>query len=108
MFWTYVNGNSTDSWGEWRAQLGGGRYEVFVFVPRDNATTRNARYEIHHAGGVTVRGVNQNAYFDTWVSLGTYTFNAGTDRRVRLTDATGEAGNSYLKIGFDAARFTPR
>lgn len=108
MWWTYVNGNSVSSWGEWRANLAGGTYEVYVFVPRDNATTRNARYEIYHQGGTATRAVNQNAYYDAWVSLGTYSFGAGDGRRVRLTDATGEAGNSRLKVGFDAMRFTPR
>jgi hypothetical protein len=56
-----------------------------------------------------VRTVNQNAYIDQWVSLGTYAFDVGssTTRRVRLTDATGEANNSRL-LAFDAVRFTPR
>ncbi len=108
MFWTYVNGNVTSSWGEWNAHLAGGRYEVFVFVPRDNATAQQATYSVYHAGGVSNRMVNQNNYYDAWVSLGTYDFAAGDSRRVRLTDATGEAGNSRRKLGFDAVKFTPR
>lgn len=107
MWWTYVNGNSVSSWGEWRANLGG-NYQVYVFVPRDNATTRNARYEIYHNGGTATRAVNQNNYFDAWVDVGTYGFSSGDGRRVRLTDATGEAGSSGLKVGFDAVRFVPR
>src|SRR5438105_12596164 len=59
-------------------------------VPGDNATTRNARYEIwfNNYGNVT-QSINQNAYYDTWVSLGTYYFSSAS-YKVSLTDATGE------------------
>ncbi|MBI3977046.1 MAG: C39 family peptidase [Chloroflexi bacterium] len=107
-FWTYANGSSVDSWGEWRAELPGGRYEVFVFVPRDNATTRQARYDVFHQGGTARATVNQANYFDAWVPIGTFEFRAGNDRRVRLTDATGESSNPRRKVAFDAVRFVPR
>jgi len=107
MFWTYVNGNAEDCWGEWQANLAGGNYEVYVFVPYNYATTGNAKYTIYHNGGSTVKSVNQNIYYDTWVSLGTYNFSSGTSRRVRLTDSTGET-NYSLRVGFDAVGFVPR
>ncbi len=108
-WWTYVYGNSVDCWGEWRAALGGGSYEVFVFVPSANSSTTSARYTVYYQGGSAVKTVNQSSYYNQWVSLGTYTFDAGTSSslRVRLTDATGEAINSQ-RIAFDAVRFTPR
>lgn len=107
MFWTYVNGSVVDCWGEWQANLAGGNYEVYAFIPSNYATTGNARYTIYYSGGSTVRSVNQNNYYNVWVSLGTYSFGSGTSRRVRLTDATGET-NYSLRVGFDAVKFTPR
>ena len=107
-WWTYVYGNSVDCWSEWRADLDGGTYEVFVYVPYYNATTTSAKYTVYHAGGQTVVSISQNSYSNAWVSLGTYTFAATSGApRVRLTDATGETINSR-KIAFDAVKFTPR
>lgn len=107
MYWTYVNGSAVDSWGEWSANLAGGNYEVYAFIPRDYATTANAIYQIYYNGGTASRSVNQNNYYDVWVSLGTYNFSSGTSRRIRLTDATGET-NYNLRVGFDAVGFVPR
>ena len=107
MFWTYVNGSIVDSWGEWSANLAGGNYEVYAFIPSNYATTTSAKYQIYHTGGTSTRIVNQNNYYDVWVSLGTYGFSSGTTRRVRLTDATGET-NYNLRVGFDAVKLVPR
>ena len=107
MFWTYINGNVVDSWGEWSANLAGGNYEVYAFIPSNYATTASAKYQIYHTGGAATRSDNQNNYYDIWVSLGTYSFSSGSSRRVRLTDATGEI-NFNLRIGFDAVKFVPR
>jgi hypothetical protein len=107
MFYTFVNGNSVSSIGEWWPTLAGGNYAVSVYVPNINATTANAKYEIYTTGGTVVRSVNQNDYYNAWVNLGTYSFSTGRTRRVRLTDATGET-NYNLKIGFDAIKFTPQ
>lgn len=106
-WWTYVDGSAVDCWGEWRANLAGGNYEVYVWVPYYNATTHNAPYTVYHQSGQTVRSVSQNSYSDVWVSIGTYSFAQGITRQVRLTDATGEAINSR-KIAFDAVRFVPK
>lgn len=107
MFWTYVNGGVVNSWGEWQANLAGGNYEVYAFIPSNYATTASAKYTIYYNGSSTVRSLNQNSYYNAWVSLGTYSFTSGTARRVRLTDATGET-NYNLRVGFDAIKFTPR
>jgi hypothetical protein len=104
-WWTYVYGSRVDCWVEWRADLQGGLYEVFVYVPLANNTSLSAKYTVYHQGGSTVRTVSQSANGGRWVSLGSYTFAPGTTRQVRLTDATGEAVNS--NVAFDAVRFTP-
>lgn len=107
MYYTFVNGNTVGSFGEWYPTLAGGNYEVYVYILSVNATTANAKYEITPGSGTIVKAVNQNIYYNAWVSLGTYNFPSGRAKRVRLTDATGET-NYSLKVGFDAVRFTPR
>lgn len=115
MIWTYVNGDAVSNWIEWRPALPAcGDYAVSAFVPSQNATTQEARYEVYHTHGPGVTPadesprvivVNQSAHFSQWVPLGTYRFEAGADGYVRLTDATGEDPNSLRKIGFDAVRW---
>lgn len=106
MFWTYVNGHTIENWAEWRpGLLQCGFYQVSVFVPRQNATTRSARYDIYHADDAEVVAVRQIDYYDEWVSLGTYRFGDSAEEHVRLTDATGEDPNTLRQIGFDAVRW---
>lgn len=107
MYYTYVNGNSVSSTGEWWPTLAGGNYAVSVYIPNVNATTANAKYEVYTSNGTVVKSVNQNSYYNAWVNLGTYSFSSGRAKRARLTDATGET-NYNLKIGFDAIKFTPQ
>ena len=103
---TYASVIETD-WGEWRPHLpAAGRYEVQVWIPSNHATTRNAVYSIHHAGGATARTVDQAACNDEWVSLGTYDFPA-EGALVRLTDKTGEPDAARLEVCFDAVRWLP-
>jgi hypothetical protein len=92
----------------WKPQLSGsGNYRVQVFVPNNHATTKSARYRTVANGSAYTATVNQSIYYDQWVTLGTYYFNGSNNgsEHVELTDATGEAGSSYLKIGFDAVRW---
>jgi hypothetical protein len=112
-FATTTDGTVVDSWAEWKANLQGGLYEVLVYVPGANSyttssnSTLKAPYTVYYQGGQRTVLVSQSASLGKWVSLGTYTFGAGTTRQVRLTDATGEAINSK-RIAFDAVKFTPR
>jgi hypothetical protein len=115
MIWTYVNGDAVSNWIEWRPDLPAcGVYAVSAFIPSQNATTQEARYEVYHTHGSGIMPadesprvivVNQSAYSDEWVPLGTYRFERSQDSYVRLTDATGEDPNSLRKIGFDAVRW---
>ena len=106
MFWTYVNGNTIDNWAEWRpGLLPCGFYQVSVFVPRENATTQSARYEVYHTDDTETVVVKQIVYYDAWVILGTYRFGDNAEEHVRLTDATGEDPNTWRQIGFDAIKW---
>ncbi len=53
------------------------------------------------------RPVNQNVYYNQWVSLGTYYFNDASDEYVFMGDETFETSGSRM-IGFDAMQFVPR
>ncbi len=109
LYWTYVNGSTVSNYARWRPSItGAGNFEVYVWVPRCFATSQQARYRIYHNGVSEYRTVNQNAYYDTWVSLGTFYFAANGTELVELTDATGESPTSYRYLGFDAVYWVRR
>jgi surface antigen len=102
-----VNGGNWSRYGAWVPSLTAeGQYLVEVFIPRQYATSQRATYVIHHSRGVTQVVVNQNAYYDRWVSLGQYQFGI-RGAMVWLADNTGEAPGSRW-LGFDAVRWTRR
>jgi hypothetical protein len=101
--WARYNYN----WGRWYPKLSAGRYEVFVYIPDRYTTTAAARYWISHAGGYTLRIVNQSAHGGEWVSLGTYRFRGNSQDYVSLADATYEPYLSRL-IAWDAVKWVPR
>lgn len=108
MFWTYSNGNNTDNYGLWRPNIArAGRYEVLAFIPGWFASTKHARYVIHHAGGFSTVEISQYDIYDKWASLGTYDFDGGTASTVELSDNTGERVKTQW-IGFDAMQWVPR
>jgi hypothetical protein len=108
MLWTYNNDKIRPNynWARWYPDLEAGKYEVFVHIPYRYTTTAQARYWVHHAGGYTLRIVDQSRYDDDWVSLGTYWFN-GAGGYVSLADVTYEPYVSRL-IAFDAVKWEPR
>lgn len=95
-------------WGRWVPQITeSGRYEVSVFIPARHASTANARYRLHGVKGVTgemTLPVPQTNYFNLWVSLGVFDFDANNAQAgiVFLNDLTGEEGKD---IAFDAVRY---
>jgi murein DD-endopeptidase MepM/ murein hydrolase activator NlpD len=108
MVWTYVNGNVISNKVRWNPSLPvAGSYRVEAHIPNNHATTRSARYAIRANGVTHTATVNQNIYYNQWVTLGTFAFNASNNgtEYVELTDATGESTSTYWKIGFDAMRF---
>lgn len=108
MVWTYVNGSVVSNYVRWTPVLSGaGYYTVSVFVPRCNGTSQQAKYRVFANGSSYYPApVNQNNLYDQWVTLGTYYFAGSGTQYLELTDATGEAANSYRQLAFDAARFS--
>jgi hypothetical protein len=107
--WTKNNDwqRSNYNWARWYPKLSARSYEVFVYIPDRYTTTAAARYWISHAGGYTLRIVNQSANGGQWVSLGTYRFQGNNDDYVSLADVTYEPYLSRL-IAWDAVKWVPR
>ena len=109
LFWTNNNDKTRNgyNWGKWSPDLEAASYEVFVYIPENNATTGNARYWISHSGGFTLREVDQSQYSNQWVSLGTYSFSGTNNDYISLSDVTYE---EYLsrKVAWDAMKWEER
>jgi hypothetical protein len=95
------------NWARWYPGLKPGRYQVFVYIPHRFSTTANARYWVSHRDGPTLRIVDQSAYSNQWVSLGTYHFRGNTEEYVSLADVTYEPYLSRMVV-FDAVKWVPR
>ena len=109
LIWTQNNDYSRRNynWARWYPDLAPGRYEVFVYIPDQFATTTNARYWVRHVDGYTFKRVDQSANRGLWVSLGTYRFAGDDSEYISLSDITYEKYLSKL-IAFDAAKWEPR
>jgi hypothetical protein len=57
-----------------------GYYSVSVSYPRLNDNSDKVLYRVNHAGGSTDFAVNQTMGGGTWLYLGTFLFNAGSDQ----------------------------
>ena len=87
----WCGGGTGQNKAEWDIQIPrDGQYEVYaMWTAMDNRAT-NAPYHIVHAGGETVRRVNQKQDGAKWVSLGIYPFMEQREAAVILSnDADG-------------------
>ncbi len=105
MHWTWSSTSTLENYAIWRPTLGVGGYEVFAHIPSANAGSTSATYEIYTGTTTATKSINQEPYSNVWVSLGKYTFAAGTKAYVKLADVTGE--KSAKMLGFDAIKFVP-
>ncbi|MFN8472925.1 MAG: LysM peptidoglycan-binding domain-containing protein [Anaerolineae bacterium] len=108
-YWSYNNqvDQPDQNWGRWYPVLKPGYYEVYAFIPAQNAFAKSAKYTIRTADGYPTRIVNQSLYYNQWVSLGTYRFNGDGNEYVYLNDATGEPRLS-VRLAWDAVKWSPR
>jgi len=110
MLYTYSEpSGGWTNWAQWGLYLKhAGTFKIEVFVPQNLATTTSARYYHYHSssGYTHLATVNQNNYYDAWVTLASYfSFSPGWNY-IRLGDVTGES--SATMIGVDAIRLTRR
>jgi len=108
--WTVNKSQGEECVARWTPELEhSAYYEVMVYVPRQNATTRQACYQVTHRRGTDVVVVDQSQYFDEWVSLGRFAFSARQPAGIRLSDMSGETyyrdRRKRKAIAFDAVRF---
>ena len=68
-----------------------GRYAVYISYKTLPTSTREAHYTVRHLGGETEFTVNQRRGGGTWIYLGTFEFDEGTEGRV-LLDNRGPSG----------------
>ncbi|MBC7237215.1 MAG: hypothetical protein H5T69_15340, partial [Chloroflexi bacterium] len=75
LFWTWNSRTELHNWGKWFPHLPqAGNWEVFVYIASRYFGSKSARYRVFHSGVWDDRVVNQNIYYDKWVSLGTFFF----------------------------------
>ncbi|MFQ5400081.1 MAG: N-acetylmuramoyl-L-alanine amidase [Anaerolineae bacterium] len=111
-YYTFSTTNPAEAvnYGDWSPEIpADGLYELQVYAPYCNtgkAETSGAAYTVYHTGGSSTVVVNQNANVGLWMSLGEYTFWAGSNRIIlHLTDLT--TTDNGLGIWFDAIRLRP-
>ena len=78
-----------------------GYYAVYVSYKTLSQSTTDAQYTVHHLGGETLLHVNQKMSGGTWVYLGTFLFDKGTDGYVSLSSRSSGKG----VVTADAVRF---
>lgn len=83
---SYTNALAVGSF-VWNVPLASaGRYEVYARWVSTSSTAENAKYLIHNIYGTSTRTANQRTNSGKWVSLGQYSFNAGT-AQIELSNA---------------------
>lgn len=108
-FWTQNTSTWPTNYGKWTPTFTApGDYEIFVYVPGNHATTAQLRYRVLHDGQRHDKLVDQDWYFDKWISLGTYHFNGKNEGKefILAYDNTREHAYS-TQIAFDAVKLVP-
>ena len=95
------NTASVSDAASWTATLPtSGSYTVYARWTAATGRATSAPFIVTHAGGNTTVNANQTTNNGTWVSLGSYNFNAGTGERVKLSCWT----SSGTTVSADAIR----
>ena len=78
-----------------------GEYAVYVSYVRNDENVTDAHYTVYHSGGKTEFLVNQTIGGETWIYLGTFRFDKGTNGKIELTNQSNETGK---RVSVDAVR----
>lgn len=108
MRWVSNTFSGATASASWRGGIATqGFYRLYAFIPSNYATTTRARYRITYyrpsTGSYVTSDVyiNQNVYYNQWVSLGTYCGTSSDYPRVTLYNDTGETTGT-TRVGADA------
>lgn len=94
----------TESVATWRAEVPEkGEYGVYVSYQTVKNSSDDALYTVFHAGGKTDFLVNQQMGGGTWIYLGSFLFDTGSDHRITLSNKSRRSGKivtaDAVKIG---------
>jgi murein DD-endopeptidase MepM/ murein hydrolase activator NlpD len=105
--WTWnITSMPYENAAAWLFDTSAASFEVQVHIPGNYATTQSANYYIKTSGGwVGPYLVNQNQYYEEWVSLGRHNFRSGRNI-VAVLDVSGE-GYGTTRVAADACRILP-
>jgi len=105
LWWTKNNATGVENKARWNLGIDEpGTYQIAVYVPTQHATTKQARYYVHHQGQITQVTVDQQLNQNTWYSLGSFEFIGDGQEYLELTDETGEPDSRY-EVAFDAVGY---
>ena len=93
---------------QWRPEIPErGEYAVYISYKTLAKSTSAAHYTVHHLGGSSDFIVNQKMGGGTWIYLGTFEFDKGSEGYVSLTNESPEGYkfNSGSIVTADAVRF---
>jgi hypothetical protein len=110
LLWTNAfHSDQPSNWARWTLDVAeAGRYRADVYLTPEYSRFDRVRYEVAHAGEVTVLQVDQRqATAAGWYSIGAFDFAAGAGQHVSLFDNIPEAVADNQSIAFDALRLTP-
>ncbi|MCU0286278.1 MAG: CHAP domain-containing protein [Acidobacteria bacterium] len=100
--WTYTTSSSV-CYGKWRFYNGtAGNYQIYAYIPNIHGTAPNARY---YLDGTDIGGINQNSYYNAWVSIATRNLAAGYHEVILYDHVAGGAG---YELAFDALKVVRR
>lgn len=98
--WTKTT-SSQVCYGRWRLYIGtAGTYRFDAYIPSIHGTANNVRY---HVDSTDIGGINQNSYYNVWVTAGSIYLSAG-NHNVYVYD--NECGTAGLELALDAIRVT--
>lgn len=99
-------GNSSISQAIWRPNIPEtGEYAVYVSYQTLSNSSTDAQYIVYHKGGQTKFKVNQKMGGNTWIYLGRFSFDKGSnnDQYVALLNTSSKRNNSVVVA--DAVKF---
>lgn len=75
-----------------------GKYDVYVWWPRNPNRSTTVPITVAHSGGSTIKTYNQRLGGGQWVLHGRYGFAAGKSGYVQVSDANGQAGADAVRV----------
>lgn len=81
-----------------------GEYAVYISYQQNDENVTDAHYTVYHSGGKTEFLVNQTMGGGTWVYLGTFRFEKGTNQEHGLIELTNQSNETGKWVSTDAVK----